>query len=262
MARKPQAKSNQVAGTSQDNTDLCKAALFKVTPNNKIQEDSLGYFLLNPSSYEESKTSNWVSHEIPGQSDPIMSWVSGGARTVNFEALITKDQATFDLVNPPDALGQFADAAVNALGNIASAFAGVNLPALGDLLGAGGQEAGENLGITNYLNYYRSLMYPALSSNKNKLLQSPPLVALFVGKSFSKQMAIGEVSLNTDLWIVKDLRIKITKQLANLCPMEATVSFQLIEYIRRSKSNADFSSNGEPEVGSEGSIIDAITGLF
>ena len=242
MARSNQQKRyDRIADTNQNNTLFTVAAICKVGQNNKIKmNDPYCRFLLNPASWDEHKSSNWIAHAIPGESDPILQWTSGGARTITVDALVTKDHSGFDLVNPPSAVDKLVDQAITVVGNIASSFLGVNVPAIGDLLPIGASGKGEDLSIDGYLNYYRSLLYPLTENNKTTLVGSPPLVALFVGKTLSKNLASEDISVDTDLWVVTDLRIRITKQLPNLAPMEATVSFQLVQYNRRTKDQNDF----------------------
>jgi len=275
MARKFLKKNNKTVAFSgppstNDLSSLWSAAIFPVKSDNgnsKISMNNMGIFLLNPSTWEEHKTSNWIAHDIPGQSDPILQWTSGGARTVTFEALVTKDHSGYNLTDPPSVGQQLINDALNVVGNIASSFLGVNVPPIGDLLPIGGQGAGQELSIADQLNYYRSLCYPLTDPDKLNLKQSPPLVALFVGNTFSKNMASFDVGLDTNLWVVTDLRIKVTKQLSNLAPIEAYVSFQLTEYIRRNKSSDDFSfsvdqqqASTETSVGQ--SLLNAVTGSF
>lgn len=270
MARRSQQKLIGPAGladTQKPNTNLLSAGLFKVLPNNKIDLDNtFGFFLLNPASWEEHKSSNWIQHAIPGESDPILQWTSGGPRTITVETLVTKDHSGFNLVNPPDTASKIVDQALTVVGNIASSFLGVNVPAIGDLLPIGEQGVGENLSIANHLNYYRSLMYPLTENDKLTLAGSPPLVALFAGKSFSRNMAGKDIAIDTDLWVVTDLRIRITKQLPNLTPMEATVTFQLIQYNRRTKDQTDFVQGSADQVSQNASpgqqLVNAVKGLF
>ena len=271
MARSKQHKLEGVASladTNKPNTNsLLSAGLFTVSSQNTVQlNNSYGFFLLNPAVWEEHKSSNWVQHPIPGESDPILQWTSGGARTITVEALVTKDHAGFDLTKPVSPGGALIDQAINAVGNIASAFLGITIPAIGDLLPIGDQGQGEELSIADNLNYYRSLMYPDYKNDKTVLSGSPPLVALFAGKTFSKFMSGTEISIDTDLWVVTDLRIKITKQLPNLAPMEATVGFTLVQYNRRTKSQLDFSQVEPGAPGASGSLgdslINSVQGLF
>ena len=75
---------------------LRAAAIFVVDTDGSIETDNeLGVFLLNPSTWTDSKGTNWAEQTIPGQSDPILQWVSGGARKVSFQALVTADTSYF-----------------------------------------------------------------------------------------------------------------------------------------------------------------------
>lgn len=268
MARSNQQKRyDLIASTAHSNKVFTTAAICRVFPNNKIDIDNMfARFLLNPSAWEEHKSSNWIAHQIPGESDPILQWTSGGARTITVDALVTKDHSGYDLVSPPDPIAKLVDQALTVVGNIASSFLGINVPAIGDLLPIGDQGEGENLSIESYLNYYRSLMYPLTENDKSTLAGAPPLVALFVGKTLSKNLASADISVDTDLWVVTDLRIRVTKQLPNLAPMEATVSFQLTQYIRRTKDQSDFTPGSPDQMAAPSSpgqfLVDKVAGFF
>lgn len=217
---------------------LLKAAIGVVDSKGIIRIPIEGFFTLNPESYEENKQSNWVPQPINGQSDPIMQWSSGGARMISFDALVTRDVA-----QPPkkDLKSDLKNAALNAVGSIASNFFGVNVPPISDLL-KGSSDTPE-LGISDYLNFYRSLLYPTYNK-AGRLSSSPPLIVLFVGDSFTNSLndyAEGQpITDKNHVWVITNLRIKITKQLLNLTPMEAVVSFQLVEYNIRSKGREVF----------------------
>jgi hypothetical protein len=240
MARQPQNRNNTSINPSKDNDGFYAARLIKITEEDIISgnfsgaSDPLTVFLLNPSTWDESKVGGWVSQTIPGQSDPVLQWVAGGATTVNFDALVTKDTIRgmgLDSQSPVDILKQ---SAVNAVGSIASSFFGVNIPSLQRAFD-GSSGAGEDLSIERNLNYYRSLMYASYSQDQ-VLKNSPPIITLKVGKTF------GPTSM-TRYWVVTNLKIKITKQLPNLTPMEAIVSFQLQEYIINTISSEKFTSD-------------------
>jgi len=242
MSRKPLLKINDIAEAGKANNKFYSAAILKVETNGSIIENTEGIFLLNPSTWEENKSSNWVPNIIPGQSGPIYQWMSGGPRIVNFEALVTNDTSNF--LNPPKpSADSLIDSALGVVGEIASAFAGVSIPPIGDIFGGVDEQAeGTDLSITNNLRYYRSLMLPKYNEDKNSLVQSPPLVVLVVGKTFSNDnMVGGNISAGGDstAWMVTNLNIKITKQLPNLDPMEALVQFTLHEYLVEPKDSKD-----------------------
>lgn len=252
MARKFQNKRSDASGLAtptNDNNLLAYGALFKVSASGNIIEDGTSAFLLNPDTIEDTKSSNWIENNIPGQSDPIIQWASGGPRNLNFTALVTQDTAHFKNPKKNDLLGSAVDTALTAVGSIASSFAGINIPPVGSaissLLGNESGAIGEELGIEMYLNYYRSLMYPEIDEN-GVLTSSPPLVVLALGKTLTavrEANVTGKISPGkygspggTDLWVAKNISIKITKWLPNLTPMEAEVSFQFTQYTMQSRS--------------------------
>lgn len=247
MARSIPLKSNNTASTNQPNgPKLSKAAIGTVNKNGHISiSKPYGIFLLNPDSWEETKSSNWAANQILGQSDPILQWTSGGPRMITFDALVTKESSDLEKESFEE-IDQLKSAALNAVGSIASSFFGANVPSLGDFFSS--SPAGTNLSIAQHLNYYRALLYPVYSET-GRLEQSPPLIVLYVGNSLQGQGTSvnneEENKLNPSIntWVITNLRIKITKQLMNLDPMEAVVSFQLMEYVISSRSSyKDFSN--------------------
>jgi len=265
MSRRPQQfqpSTPNLVGPPVDK--LNRMRIVKVNSNGSIDQASkqLGILLLNPEAIEDSKTSNWVASSIPGQSSPIYQWVSGGPREVSFEALVTHDTSDF-LKQSEDPLAGLVDSAVNAVGNIASKFLGVNLPPLANLFSSTKSGSGEDLSITNQLNYYRSLLYPTYA--QGRLETSAPLIALWMGKTLgdSQFLASDTVAEDTDLWILTELKIRVTKQLPNLTPMEATCNFRFSQYTVKSIGREHFGSNEESaKIPSGGSIGQIVSGFF
>lgn len=226
-------KSDFTSGTLQ------RAALYKVDISGKIlNQNAEGVFLLNPSVFEENKSAKWVSHEVPGQSDPIWQWISSGPRTLTFEALVTADTSDYKVA---EAATQSAKAkpklAVEAVADYAVKLFKVQVPPPSNqnvML-----KNDEVLDISNRLDYYRSLLYPQYSNTSQKgvpgrLKASPPLLVLYAGNSISNIPYSNVITSKHDVWILTDLRIRITKQLSNLTPMEAVVTFTLAQYNIRS----------------------------
>ena len=250
MARKFQVKTTSgdgLATPTNANNKFVHAALYRVATTGEIQDsESSSTFFLNPDSIEDSKTANWVENNIPGQSDPILQWVSSGARNLNFTALVTRDTVHISskAANP---VGDLIDSAINAIGGIASKFAGVNIPPLGSaleqLFGTQTTSDGEDLTIAPILDYYRSLLYPSIDE-AGILQSSPPLLVMAIGKSLSSfdgKNVSGRISPDsTDLWVAKSVNIRITKWLPNLTPMEAEVTFNLVQYTMKSRSSSSF----------------------
>lgn len=224
MARGPQVRNSYNTRNSEASGKFIRAAIGKVGLNGKVSESDIREFQLNPTSIEDSKSSNWVAHNIPGQSDPIYQWVSGGQRVVSFQLLVTKDTSYYpkniNSESPNGLLGQ----ALNIAGGVAAQFFNANIPPLGDMLGMfTGAGNGNQLSITKDLEWYQKLLYPTYSGGQLK--SSPPLVVLYMGSTLEYSPKI-----EPSVYIVLDIKINITKQLPSLDPMEATVDFKLAEY--------------------------------
>lgn len=240
----PKRKTHNNLGSGSDaNVEFKKAALFKIAPDGTILKNDAGVFLLNPSTYDDAKSVNWAQQTVPGQSDPILQFISGGARTVTFDALITADTAYFDsgVTTKPGTETDPFKKGLTAISDIASSFFKIAVPPAKQEVNPG-PKAG-SLDITNYLNYYRSLLYPKYDNARvpNKLRNSPPLLVLWAGSAIAKIKYETRISSNHDLWVLTDLKIKVTKQLPTLAPMEAVVSFTLIQYNVRSFDGRRFS---------------------
>lgn len=240
MARKAQLDRVYVANTDIEvNRGLNKAALYKVSSSGNIIADPKGNFLLNPSSIQDDVNSNWAKHSTPGSSDPILQWISGGARTVTIEALVTKDTSV-ENGSKDNLVGELIQAANNVIGDIASKFAGVNLPSLSDALSLIGIErgAGNDLDINDRLNYYRSLVLPSYTED-GYLKSSPPLVTLLFGSALGYAPDLSPITKDSTVFIVEDIKINITKFLPNLRPMEAVVTITLVKYALKSQGTTD-----------------------
>lgn len=62
----------------------------------KVADDTpdgggIGEFQYWPETLNDNKTTNYSDKEIPGGSDPLVQWVSGGAREISFTAFFTRD---------------------------------------------------------------------------------------------------------------------------------------------------------------------------
>ena len=66
-----------------------------ITPLNedtgKEQDGEVFAFQYFPESINDNKGVNYSDHDIPGGSHPLKQWVSGGARTISFEAIFTQE---------------------------------------------------------------------------------------------------------------------------------------------------------------------------
>lgn len=246
MAIKQLFKSQDYAYiNSQSTTGLLRAALLKVDSKGFVSDDE-GYsdFFINPTTFDESKPANWRINEIPGLSDPILQWTSSGARTISFEALVTND--TPDIYKPSNSNSNTTSAGSTFIGKIASGLFNVasnTLNSVAPIIKKTPTSSSDvtlnELDIAEQLNFYRSLVYPIYNSTHTKLEQAPPLVVLVIGNTAVTDKEISSnarpipgqvISPNTTIWAVTNIRIRITKQLSNLNPMEAMVEFNLTQY--------------------------------
>jgi hypothetical protein len=212
------------------------AALCRVDEkNNSILTLSKTWFYINPTSFEESKNANWVQHNVPGQSDPVMQWLSSGAKTITFDALVTLDKSNNQVQKSvPLAQKDIGDKIANLAADLAKA------QELSVVYKS--EKTAQDLDISDKLEYYRSLMYPSYSNDNGirKLTASPPRVVLLAGRTVT-QINPGLTLTNKDVaWVVTDLKIKTTKMLPNLSPMEAVVSFTLVQYVPEVTDTYDF----------------------
>lgn len=234
MAVKQNKKSETLADAyslkQYSDSELRKAAIFEVDSTGTIIQYDPGKFLINPSSWSDTKSSNWAQQQVPGNSDPVMQWVSGGPRVLTFSALVTGDTSYFvsGTKTPKNAKDKTTTSFNSYFGGIAGAFSKVTAPSARIPSG----ETASELDISVYLDYYRSFLYPVYDDyqNPSKLIQSPPLVVLFAGTAVTRYPYGFRITSKHDVWVVTNLEIQITKQLPNLAPMEAVVNFQLTQY--------------------------------
>lgn len=208
-----------------------RSALPQGVRNNIGALETLGTFYLNPTSWSDTKSTRWVKQDVPGLSDPHQQWVSGGARTISFEALVTNDLADGHVAQKNgssalvcNSLGKTS--VVNRIGGIAAQIFNIGGISLDSAIEARGQNPDANstlnLDITNKLNYYRSLVYPNLVSQSNGTMAAPYPVRLSVGTTLGRRVKHAK-------FVVDSVSIQITKQLADLTPIEARVTFTLTE---------------------------------
>lgn len=265
--RKPLGSMNQTAypDLGNDSNTLHKMTIVRVTADGKVDPSYFvpGTLLLNPDTMEESIVSNWVPNPIPGQSLPLLQWVHGGPRAITFDALVTRDTSEFLKPSASDPLAGAIDTAINAVGDLASSFFGVNVPPLGDLLGGfAGNTTGEQLSVVDKLSYYRSLCYPNYA--EGIIDTSPPLVVIYAGKTFGSAQTTpsDQLGLDSDVWCLVDLKIRFTKWLPNLTPMEAVCSFRFLQYPIIPLSRGHFGTDPVDSSISGSSLSSTIAGFF
>lgn len=246
MPIKQNIKRNLAEPGTKNDGAVKKAGLFVVNENGTIEKKTFyGTFLLNPASFEDSKSSNWVQTSIPGQSDPVFQWISSGARTITFDALITKDKSNLS------ASDESADNVVATNAASTEAFfarvAGLIAGVKAENIKASTLSIAEDLSIEDHLNYYRSLLYPKYEEEgRRRLKESPPRLILLAGNSITSKPYSDKIDNKSVTWVLTELRIKTTKMLPNLAPMEAIVSFTLVQYNQESTSSNDVFTSSRP----------------
>jgi len=242
-----------------------KLVKMEIIAVDKVYSPEITKLSVNPTTISERKASNWVKHNVPGQSDPLLQWINGSSRVVSFTAIVTKDLSENLTVKVPssdivkvkikESYGTFGGKEIN--GSPISTAEGKILKELlnGDLntpntpegkfdallkkstfkipgLAARVDESSDSLwfrSITPYLEYYRSLVIPR-TSNRNDRSKTPPLVQLKMGSILGNE----DIS-SRDKWVLESYSITITKMSPDLKPIEATVGFTFIEYVDKTK---------------------------
>jgi len=231
-------------------TPPSKLVKMEILAVDKVYSPAITKLSVNPTTISERKASNWVKHNVPGQSDPLLQWINGSSRVVSFTAIVTKDlpenltvqgQESLDevTVKVKDSYGRFGDKEIN--GSSISTAEGKILEALKPdpttNLEFAGLATRDNStptrlwfrSITPYLEYYRSLVIPR-TSNRNDRSKTPPLIQLKMGSMLGNE----DIS-SQDKWVLESYSITITKMSPDLKPIEATVGFTFIEYVDRTK---------------------------
>lgn len=215
-----------------------------IIPTHEPSNPILTTLLLNPESVTETKAANWIQHNIPGQSDPLMQWINGSARTVTFTAKVTLDLTenfTVDYDRDNDIWLLEIDPELSQISKITSAYNSAILSKLYDVSAriesSDGREDVSARGNTRWeqsiqpqLDFYRGLLIPRTGSLRNQV-RTPPLVRLYMGNI----LGAASYSANQD-FILASYSFNITQTTPELLPTSADVTFTFIEYNDKSKS--------------------------
>lgn len=217
-----------------------------IIPIGEPSRPDLHTLILNPESLTETKSANWVKQYIPGQSDPLLQWISGTERTITFIAKITldiaenftvnsgRDQEEWSLQIEPELVeqSQITDTYnAKVLGRLSSnqEITGEDSPLIWDDAQVEATYRWKQ-SIQPQLDYYRSLLVPRKSSIRGQS-KTPPLVKLVMGN------ILGGTSISRDQkFILASYQIQITQTSTDLMPTGADVTFTFIEYNDRSKT--------------------------
>lgn len=215
-----------------------------IIPTHEPSNPLLTTLLLNPESITETKAANWVQQNIPGQSDPLMQWVSGSARTVTFTAKVTLDLVENFTVDAEGGTNDIWSLEITPeLSRISEITDNYNAAILSQLYNVServGEPTAENASNRSYtrwqqsiqpqLDFYRGLLIPRTGSRRNQL-RTPPLVRLYMGDVLGAE----SYSANQD-FILASYQFNILQTTPELLPTVADVTFTFIEYNDQSKS--------------------------
>lgn len=242
--------SNEVGGQTVRNLAPPKHLRMAVIPTHEPSNPILTTLLLNPESITETKAANWIQQNIPGQSDPLLQWISGSARTVSFTAKVTLDivenftvsqrgdsdiwslEIEPELSRIESITDSYNSAILSQLYNVSSRTEAPFIPSAQD------QIENEFLAehtrwvqsIQPQLDFYRGLLVPRTGSRRNQV-RTPPLVRLYMGDV----LGAASYSANQD-FILASYNFNIIQTTPELLPTVADVTFTFIEYNDQSKS--------------------------
>lgn len=243
-------KLNSVDGQDIRNLAPPKSLKMAIIPTNEPSNPTLTTLLLNPESVTETKAANWIQHNIPGQSDPLLQWVSGSARTVTFMAKVTLDLVENFTVSENGDSDIWSLEIQPELSRIEDITDGYNSAILSNLYNVSARQqtpfqasaldsiqnnlTGNNTrwkqSIQPQLDFYRGLLVPRTSSLSNQV-RTPPLVRLYMGDVLGR----ASYSANQD-FILASYNINIIQTTPELLPTVADVTFTFIEYNDQGKS--------------------------
>jgi hypothetical protein len=217
-----------------------------IIPTHEPSNPMLTTLLLNPESLTETKAANWIQQNIPGQSDPLLQWVSGSSRTVTFTAKVTLDLVENYTVDSSGDSNIWSLEIEPELSHIREVTDSYNAAILDNLYNVSARLFGSDpspsapanqtagtrwkQSIQPQLDFYRGLLVPRTGSLRNQL-RTPPLVRLYMGKVLGGQPH----SADQD-FILASYSFNILQTTPELLPTMADVTFTFMEYSNQSKS--------------------------
>lgn len=242
-------KLQDVSGQGVRNLAPPKHLRMAIIPTHEPSNPNLTTLLLNPESVTETKAANWIQQNIPGQSDPLLQYISGSSRAVTFTAKVTLDlienftvnaggdQEIWSLEIQPELsrVQEITDGYNSAiLSQLYNVSARVTLNDIDDIEEQGALEGRSSnrwkQSIQPQLDFYRGLLIPRTGSRKNQV-RTPPLVRLYMGDV----LGAASYSANQD-FILASYSFSILQTTPELLPTVADVTFTFIEYNDKGKS--------------------------
>jgi len=245
--KKDLLKLSGVAGKEVRNLAPPRQLKMAIIPTHEPSNPLLTTLLLNPESLTETKAANWIQHNIPGQSDPLLQWISGSSRTVTFTAKVTLDLVENFTVSKQGDSNIWSLEIEPELSHIRDVTESYNAAVLDKLYNVSARLFGgipdenpaaqENQSSTRWaqsiqpqLDFYRGLLIPRTGSRRNQL-RTPPLVRLYMGKVLG-----GAPHSENQDFVLASYSFNILQTTPELLPTMADVTFTFIEYSNQSKS--------------------------
>jgi hypothetical protein len=204
-------------------------------------------FMINPESISESLQGGWIHKQVPGQNDPISSWVGNGTRTVTLTLLLIKDISDYKAPIASLTNGTTTNPTEQTiLGQVGATLAKIPVPLFQNLVPkepALTSTETNSLSIALELDQLRNLRYGELF--KGGLYSTPPSLVKFVFYQMSSSAAnngknptLGVNGLQNVYWTVDAVEINTTKWAKDLQPLEAEVKLTLVQFndINRSRT--------------------------
>ena len=210
-------------------------------------------FLMNPETITESLVGGWVHKSVPGQNDPVSSWVANGTRTVSLSLLLSKDISDYQSTQPsPNASATVNNNTPTILGNLGAAFSGIGVKVLQNIIpkqinnfvpGATGDPAAYTSAnpspkdISAELTIIKSLRYG--DTDPTRTYMTPPALVKFQfyanqNNPFSDvvntTLGTNSSGLGSVYWTVDTIEIVYHKWSNNLDPLEAEVKLTLTQF--------------------------------
>lgn len=220
-----------------------------IIPTHEPSNPVLTTLLLNPESVAETKAANWIQQNIPGQSDPLLQWISGSARTVTFTAKVTLDIVENFTVNAGSDNDVWSLEIEPELSRVSEITDDYNAAILSQLYNVSARSTDSDVddlseqndlaeisntrwkqSIQPQLDFYRGLLVPRTGSRANQV-RTPPLVRLYMGDI----LGAATYSAHQD-FILASYNFNITQTTPQLLPTMADVLFTFIEYNDKGKS--------------------------
>lgn len=242
-------KLNSTDGQEIRNLAPPKQLKMAIIPTHEPSNPLLTTLLLNPESITEAKAATWIQHNVPGQSDPLLQWISGSSRTVTFTAKVTLDLVENFTVNSsgnPDIWKLEVEPELSRTESITDGYNSAILSKLYNVSGrisqpftASTQDLVQNdltshtrwtQSIQPQLDFYRGLLVPRTGSLRNQV-RTPPLVRLYMGDVLGR----ASYSAHQD-FILASYSFNILQTTPELLPTMADVTFTFIEYNDKGKS--------------------------